>query len=202
LRLAISQLQEWRQVGITDLKSGEKYEQEKQQRAQRAIPQGSFDRFASARPKQILQPEGPSQSSLLTTPELPLRLQRAAKPAAPDANMPLNDFDRAFAASGDGVSTPPAGKSKYVVQPLNGVAPRKLENEGAADLHLLTKEEVDLCNALHVHPKPYLVIKETLLKEAMKQGGSLKKKDARAICKVNHRVLFLLFQRLTNPPVV
>jgi transcriptional adapter 2-alpha len=33
-------------------------------------------------------------------------------------------------------------------------------------------------------PKPYLVVKETLLKEAMKQGGSLKKKDARTICKV------------------
>lgn len=184
LRLAIAQLQEWRQVGITDLKSGEKYEQEKQQRAQRAIPQGSFDRFASARPKQVPQPEGPSQASLLTTPELPLRLQRAAKPASSDANMPLNDFDRAFAANGDGVSTPPQVKSKYVVQPLSGVAPRKLENEGAADLHLLTKEEVDLCNALHVHPKPYLVIKEALLKEAMKQGGSLKKKDARLICKV------------------
>jgi hypothetical protein len=33
-------------------------------------------------------------------------------------------------------------------------------------------------------PKPYLVVKETLLKEAMKQGGNLKKKDARIICKV------------------
>lgn len=71
-----------------------------------------------------------------------------------------------------------------MVQPLNGVIPWKLENEGAPDLHLLTKEEVELCNVLHIQPKPYLVIKETLLKEAMKQGGSLKKKDARAICKV------------------
>jgi transcriptional adapter 2-alpha len=31
-------------------------------------------------------------------------------------------------------------------------------------------------------PKPYLVVKETLLKEAMKQGGNLKKKDARQQC--------------------
>lgn len=178
LRLAITQLQEWRQYGITDLKSGEKYEQEKQQRAQRAVPQGSFDRLASARPaKQMQQPEGPSQASLLTTPELPLRFQKAAKPA----EVPLNDFDRAF---GD-VGTPqPVAKSKYIVQPLNGVVPWKLENDGAPDLHLLAKEEIDLCNALHVQPKPYLVIKETLLKESMKQNGSLKKKDARAICKV------------------
>jgi transcriptional adapter 2-alpha len=40
-------------------------------------------------------------------------------------------------------------------------------------------------------PKPYLVVKETLLKEAMKQGGTLKKKDARAICKVSF-IFFLL----------
>lgn len=196
LRLAISQLQEWRQYGITDLKSGEKYEQEKQQRAQRAIPQGSFDRFAtSSRPsKQVQLPEGPSQASLLTTPELPLRFQKpsakTAAAAAPDPNVPLNDFDLAFAANGDTTATPTKTppqptKTKYVVQPLNGVIPWKLENDGAADLHLLTKEEVELCNAVHVQPKPYLVIKEALLKEAMKQNGSLKKKDARSICKID-----------------
>jgi len=184
LRLAISQLQEWRQVGIVDLKSGEKYEQEKQQRVQKAVPQGSFDRFASTRPKQPPQPEGPSAASQLTTPELPLRLQRVAKPMAVEQNLPLNDFDRLFAATADGTSTPPPVKMKYVVQPLNGVIPWKLESDKAADLHLLTKEEVDLCNALHLQPKPYLVIKEALLKEAMKSGGSLKKKDARTLCKI------------------
>jgi transcriptional adapter 2-alpha len=191
LRLAISQLQEWRQMGIGDLKSGEKYEQEKQQRAQRAVPQGAFDRLASVRPKQTQQPEAPSAASLLTTPELPLRLQRVAKPAGPEANL-MNDFDRAFAANGDGFSTPVV-KSKFIMQPLNGVVPWKLENDGAPDLHLLTKDEVELCNALHIQPKPYLVVKETLLKEAMKQNGSLKKKEARGICKVRlwHRFLYV-----------
>ncbi|KAF4972231.1 hypothetical protein F66182_17757, partial [Fusarium sp. NRRL 66182] len=110
----------------------------------------------------------------------------AAKPAAPEVSQPLNDFDLAFAANGDGVSTPQsATKTKYVVQPVNGINPWKLENEGAPDLHLLTKEEVELCNAVHVQPKPYLVIKEALLKEAMKQNGTLKKKDARTICKID-----------------
>lgn len=186
LRLAITQLQEWRQMGIGDLKGGEKYEQEKQQRAQRLVPQGSFDRFASTRPKQSQQPEGPSAASQLTTPELPLRLQKAsgANKAPEPVNQPMNDFDRAFASNGDGLTTPQPAKTKFVVQPLNGVIPWKLENDGAPDLHLLTKEEVEVCNVLHVQPKPYLVIKETLLKEAMKQGGSLKKKDARTICKV------------------
>ncbi|RAK99123.1 chromatin-binding transcription regulator ADA2 [Aspergillus ibericus CBS 121593] len=189
LRLAITQLQEWRQMGIGDLKGGEKYEQEKQQRAQRLVPQGSFDRFASTRPaKQAQQPEQPTAASQLTTPELPLRLQKVSgTPKAPEpVNQPMNDFDRAFAASnGDGVSTPQPAKTKFVIQPLNGVIPWKLENEGAPDLHLLTKEEVEVCNVLHMQPKPYLVIKETLLKESMKQGGTLKKKDARTICKID-----------------
>ncbi|KAL2217939.1 putative SAGA complex subunit [Thermoascus aurantiacus ATCC 26904] len=185
LRLAIAQLQEWRQMGIGDLKSGEKYEQEKLQRAQRALTQGSFERFASVRPKQSQAADQPSVASQLTAPELPLRLQqRSNKPA--ESNPPPNDFDRALAGNGDGATTPQQqGKTKYVVQPLSGVVPWKLENEGAPDLHLLTKEEVELCNVLHIQPKPYLVIKETLLKEAMKQGGSLKKKDARALCKID-----------------
>ena len=195
LRLAISQLQEWRQMGIGDLKGGEKYEQEKQQRQQRLAPQGAFDRFASTRPKQAQQPEGPSTASQLTTPELPLRLQKAsgAGKAPEPANVPMNDFDRMFASNGDGISTPQPAKTKFVVQPLNGVIPWKLETEGAPDLHLLTKEEVELCNVLHIQPKPYLVVKESLLKESMKQNGTLKKKDARTICKVSIPTLLKLW---------
>ena len=193
LRLAISQLQEWRQMSIKDLKGGEKYEQEKQQRTQRLMTQGSFDRLAASRPKQSQQPEQPSVASQLTTPELPLRLQKTnGTPKAPEQAPPMNDFDRAFAASnGDSTATQPV-KSKYVVQPVNGMSPWKLESGDAADLHLLTKEEVELCNMVHINPKPYLVIKETLLKEAMKQGGSLKKKDARALCKVCSGVPFVV----------
>lgn len=194
LRQAIMQLQEWRRMGIGDLKNGEKYEQEKQQRNQRLMPQNSFERFANTRPtKQSQQPEPPSTANQLTNPELPLRLQKAVSvssknpnPEPNNANAPMNDFDRAFASNGDtGTGTPSQPpKTKFVVQPLHGVIPWKLEDEGAADLHLLTKEEVEACNVLHIQPKPYLVIKETLLKEAMKQGGNLKKKDARSICKV------------------
>lgn len=230
LRLAISQLQEWRQVGITDLKNGEKYEQEKQQRIQRLMPQGSFDRFASTRPtKQSQQPEQPSAANQLTTPELPLRLQKAAagpgdkpadqqqQPANTNANQPMNDFDRAFASNGDTPqqqqqqqqpSSQPQSqpqqtqqptqqtqlpKAKFTPQPLTGVIPWSLETDGAPDLHLLTREEIELCNMLHVQPKPYLVVKETLLKEAMKMGGAIKRKDAKAVCKVCSPFSFFSF---------
>ncbi|KAJ5607951.1 SAGA complex subunit (Ada2) [Penicillium hordei] len=185
LRLAISQLQEWRQMGIGDLKAGEKFEQDKQQRVQRMLPQGSFDRFASNRPKQAQLTETPAAAIQLTTPELPLRLQKAANPHAPadPADEPLNDFDRAFAVDGDAPPPQPT-KTKYVVPPLSGMPSWKLDNDTAADFHLLTKEEAEVCNVLRLMPKPYLVVKETLLKEAMKQGGNLKKKDARLICKI------------------
>ncbi|OQE31676.1 hypothetical protein PENSTE_c001G02437 [Penicillium steckii] len=183
LRLAIAQLQEWRQMGIGDLKAGEKYEQDKQTRVQRMLPQGSFDRFASARPKQPQPSETPTSATQLTTPELPLRFQKPSNPSKPSEPEPENDFDRMFAINGDSAPPQPA-KTKFVVQPLSGVSAWKLDSEGAADLHLLTAEEIDVCNALHLMPKPYLVVKETLLKEAMKQGGTLKKKDARTICKI------------------
>src|SRR5271154_1244379 len=78
LRIAIAQLQEWRQMGITDLKQGEKYENDKQARQ----PQGSFDRMASALQKKANLPQAgdmPSEASKLTQPDLPLRFQRKPK---------------------------------------------------------------------------------------------------------------------------
>lgn len=66
-----------------------------------------------------------------------------------------------------------------------GVAPLMLTNENATDLHLLTPAEQQLCSSLRIMPKPYLVMKEVLMKEAMKHGGVLKKKVAREICRVS-----------------
>lgn len=196
LRLAIAQLQEWRTMGIGDLKSGEKYEQEKLQRAQRLIPQGSFDRFPSSRPKSQA-PETPSAATQLTMPELPLRLQRNA-PTKPQEAPPLNDFDKAFANNNlNGVSAPQP-KNKFTVQPISGLVPWKLENDKAPDIHLLTKEEVGLCNVVHLKPKPYLAIKEHLIKEAMKQGGSLKRKDVKNMCKVSGIPMPLVIMTLTR----
>lgn len=194
LRSAIQQLQEWKTMGISDLKQGEKYETEKQNRAQRAQPQGQFDRLASSMQKKANQPqpETVSEVSKLTGPELPHRFQKKhkiepqfadTKPAEP------NDFDKMFAEDPNDALSPPAQKPKvrYVVQPLNGIIPWKLEEERPApqEFQLLGEEEIQICNALHIRPKPYLTIKEALIREAMKQGGFLKKKDARIICRVS-----------------
>ena len=192
LRIAISQLQEWKQMGITDLKHGEKYEADKQARSQRNQPIGQFDRMPQIPKKgaQVQPPDLPSEASKLTTPELPLRFQKKPKtvPQFVDSKPAVeNDFDKMFAET-NGADTPSQKpKVRYVVQPLTGTTPWKLEDDKtlAPDLQLLSEEEVQLCNMLHIRPKPYLALKEGLLKEAMKQGGHMKKKEARGVCRVS-----------------
>jgi transcriptional adapter 2-alpha len=191
LRVAITQLQEWKQMGVKDLKEGEKYEHDKLLRAQRNQPQGQFDRMPQIPKKgqQQQQPDGPTEASKFTTPTLPERFQKKPRtvPVFADSKPVVeNDFDKMFAET-TGTDTPSQKpKIRYVVQPLNGVTPWKLEEDKsvAPDLQLLSEEEIQLCNAVHVRPKPYIALKEGLLREALKQGGSLKRKEAKAVCKI------------------
>ncbi|KAL8763020.1 MAG: hypothetical protein Q9184_001107 [Pyrenodesmia sp. 2 TL-2023] len=198
LRQAISQLQDWRQMRIGDLKAGEKYEQEKQIRAQRPAPTGSLDRAGGIRvPKPTAPVETPSATTALCAPEIPERL-KANHPHPPPA-QPLTSIPH---SSSNPTSTPTKGpltngntnipatpssqlKPKYSMPALNATTPLRLASENTTDLHLLTREEIDLCSALRLRPKPYLVIKEGLIREAMKSGGGLKRKSAKEVCKID-----------------
>lgn len=202
LRQAISQLQDWRQMRIGDLKTGEKYEADKQTRAQRPAPTGTFDRLAGVRISKPTPPvEIPSATTALTAPELPERL----KPTT-SAPAPASSVQPAAAVNTNGSTTKgpltngtsnthnlPSSQTQqqqqpqkphYSIPPLSNTQPLKLTNENATDLHLLTKEEAELCSMLRLMPKPYLVIKEGLMKEAIKSGGGLKRKLAKEVCKV------------------
>lgn len=196
LRAAIGQLQSWRNLGIVDLREGEKYEQDKQARAQRNQPQGQFDRMASSisgrqkpGPKDV--PETPSEAQKLVARELPMRFQNNTK-TQPEAPTIPNEFDKMFAETNGGLSPlhqqPAKPKVKYTIPALNGITPWKLEDGEpvASDIQILSTEEVQLCNVLHFYPKAYNAMKMGLMNEAMKQGGSLKRKEAKAICKVSH----------------
>ena len=199
LRQAISQLQEWRNLKIGDLRSGEKYEQEKAQRIQKAIPMGSMDRerLASAqRSKQNVQPEPPSGAALLVAPELPFRPgtnnAMTATHGTPDAptngeSKPQTD-SRASETVTNGVVTngnATQTRPRFISQPISGVQPLALSEDSAPDMHLLTPEEVELCKVSRIQPKPYLMIKEQVLKEALKGNGSLKKKQVKEICRLD-----------------
>jgi len=189
LRQAIAQLQEWRSLRIGDLRSGEKYEHEKAQRLQKAVPLGSMDRERLAtnqRGKQAPAPDPPSGAALLVAPELPVRLAGPPKPPAANGGS-ARDGDHVNGGSvvvANG-APPPPGKQRYVPPPVPGVQPFVLTSENAPDLHLLTKDEIRLCEVLRLQPKPYLMIKEQILKEAVKGNGALKKKQAKEICRLD-----------------
>jgi transcriptional adapter 2-alpha len=181
LRQAIAQLQEWRQNQIETLKAGEKYEQEKQQRQARGPPLGQFDRLASNRLGKPTPPfETPQATLQLTAPELPERLKNGGL-STPPPDRPTNGVNGAV----NGVLTPQHTKTKFVTKPLPNTVPMKFGKEAAPDLQLLTPEERELCSILRIMPKPYLAIKENMIREAMKQGGALKKKTAKEVCKID-----------------
>ncbi|KAI9366640.1 hypothetical protein BD770DRAFT_311663 [Pilaira anomala] len=54
----------------------------------------------------------------------------------------------------------------------------------ADGVHLLTEEEQILCSTLRIMPRPYLVIKDTILKEYARQGY-LKRRQARSLIKID-----------------
>ena len=208
LRQAIAQLQEWRGLRIGDLRSGEKYEQEKALRIQKAIPLGSMDRerlATSQRSKVQQAPDPPSGAALLIAPELPLRLtspiNAPPKPSAPNgvvkseivANGTHTSDGSVIVANGTSPS-----KHKYMPQAIPGVQPLPLSQDNAPDLHLLTPDEVKLCEVLRLQPKPYMMIKEQILKEAVKGNGSMKKKQAKEICRLDSQKGGKIFDFMVN----
>ena len=190
LRQAIAQLQDWRHMQISSMKEGEKYEQEKQVRLAKPPPTGAFDRQAGVRTeKKNEQKVVPDLCVEFTAPELPERL-KPVPPAATGQPTPvpsINGQQKGPLTNGNANAAPvlPAQiKAKYSIPPLPGVARMDLRSENATDLHLLTKEEAELCSVLGIMPKPYLVMKEGIIKEAMKNGGGLKRKGVKEMCKV------------------
>ena len=191
LRQAIGQLQEWRLMQIGDLKSGEKYEHEKAQRAARIATQNSYERFATSKP--IKAPTGPETNhtvATLTGAELPLRTpQESQTPHQQSMVNGTGERDKKPLADGTGtantMSTPVAQRPKFSIQPINNLTPMKLNNENGPDLHLLTTDERDICSHLRIMPKAYNAMKDSVLREAEKHNGLLKKKVVKEICRID-----------------
>lgn len=192
LRQAIGQLQDWRALRISDLRAGEKYEAEKAARAQNKVPLGSMDRerlASTQRNKQPPPPDPPSGAALLVAPELPLRLSAPPNGKNHEGGNALKPETLVNGTHINGGSVlvanglPPT-QQKHMPQPIPGITPLQLTQDNAPDLHLLTPEEAKLCEVLRLQPKPYMMIKEQILKEAVKGNGSLRKKQAKEICRL------------------
>jgi len=102
---------------------------------------------------------------------------------------------------------------------LTGVAGRykaagPLTLATSTNFHLLTPQEQLLCSQLRILPKPYLAIKQGILREYAKRGGKLRKRDAKDLFKVDgHKTakiyelmeksgVFRPFQQSAAPPSV
>jgi transcriptional adapter 2-alpha len=210
LRQAINQLQEWRSMRIGDLQSGEKFEQEKAQRIQKAIPMGSMDRerMASAQRSKAAAaaPEPPSGAALLVAPTLAIRTAPVLSGSASvdgdsKDHSQTNGHVNGAGVNGSGTLTNGLGtitKQKYMPQPISGVQPLHFSQESTPDLHLLTPEEAKLCEVVRLQPKPYLMIKEQIMKEALKGNGTLKKKQAKEICRLDSQKGGRIFEFFIN----
>ena len=198
LRQAITQLQEWRSLKIGDLRSGEKYESDKASRIQKAIPMGSMDRerlATSQRSKQAPPPDPPSGSALLVQPELPLR---PAGQSHDEVNGDSKPVANGQTNGVNGVNGHVSPRPKQIPQPIPGLQPLSFNADNNSDLHLLTPEEAKLCEVVRLAPKPYLMIKEQLLKEALKSNGTMKKKQAKEICRLDAQKGARIFDFFVN----
>jgi transcriptional adapter 2-alpha len=194
LRQAISQLQEWRINQITDLKSGEKYEAEKQQRATRPTAFSSLDRLtARALGRGGAQHDASSVATTLVSTDLALRPY--ATPPPSEAEGPTTG------GATNGVTNGTNGvngsnyykKERYVCPPIPNTNSLDFDKQSAEDLHLLTEDEKEVCRTLRIHPKPYIVLKETVLQEVIKLGGTMKRKMMKDICKIDTQKAGRLF---------
>lgn len=78
---------------------------------------------------------------------------------------------------------PPNHPNINTKQPRKPANPLNITN--AADFHLLSPAEQTLCSQLRILPKSYLVIKETLFRELLRSGGTLRKRQARELIKID-----------------
>ncbi|KAH7907413.1 hypothetical protein BJ138DRAFT_1014539 [Hygrophoropsis aurantiaca] len=83
--------------------------------------------------------------------------------------------------------TPKAGGSQGPAGtgPPNRKQPAPLNLANSPSLHLLSPAEQTLCSQLRILPKPYLIIKETLVREYARRGGKLRRREARDLVRVD-----------------
>lgn len=201
LRFAIKVLQDWRKAGITSMDGGMKYELDKIARVStppncfkskcfltpvqtnNAKSNGPLDRATQRMSKANQQQEGPGVQAVAhllesSPPELIVPAVVEKPNASSGPLVPTN---------GNSNTVEPKPIRKVDISDiLSGIpyAPLNLTNENVQDLQLLSEDEQKLCSVLRIKPKPYMAIKEMLIREAIKQGGVLKKKAAREMCKV------------------
>lgn len=132
------------------------------------LDRASHHRFSKATPPIETPPANP----LLAPKSVPNGIFKRESSTTPDSPTPVTSIKRSNG--------------------INGTSGPLGINDNAADGHLLSDEERKLCAILRIKPKPYMCIKARLLEESIKNGGILKEKVAKDLCKVRPSVFPLL----------
>jgi len=160
LRKRIQELQHYRRMGLTTAADIDKYEADVAKRNQAKA------NLTHYHPSERLQLRAGSGRQLSADP-------RSERGKSHEREMTPSGKHGSAAPSASGTGPP----GRKMPAPLN------LAN--SPSLHLLTPEEQTLCSQLRILPKPYLVIKETLVREYARRGGKLRRREARDLVKID-----------------
>jgi len=158
LRKRIAALQNYRRMGLTTLADAEKYEADVVKRIQ-------------------------VKTNINTGREYSFSDRRGAHPSHRGGSHPIDTDPRA--SSRDRESTPLLNGAAVNGNNSRRGLPAPLNLASAPSLSLLSPAEQTICSSLRILPKPYLTIKETLIGAYLKSGGTLRKRDARELARID-----------------
>ncbi|ORZ23123.1 hypothetical protein BCR42DRAFT_404029 [Absidia repens] len=161
LRDRMATLTEWRQAGLNTLRQGDQYERDKSSRLShlKTVSALSNDRINGTH-----QQRGG------------LRAQMAALAPCTGAAYYREKLAEQQSPYHSNNKRPMFSSSSSSQQHLN-----IMEADG---YHLLTKDEQEMCSTLYMMPRPYLVIKDLILKAYAKQGF-LKRKQLKELVRID-----------------
>ncbi|KAJ7599264.1 hypothetical protein C8J56DRAFT_916247 [Mycena floridula] len=165
LRKRIQELQQYRRLGLVNAADIDKYELDLLKRTQAKA--ASREHFSSER---LQYRTGGRQSS------------------GPDprrgSHVSLGEAEDRKSHDREGTPRVP-GSASTPAQPVQSIRRGPLNLANSPSLHLLTHDEQVLCSSLRILPKPYLVIKETLVREYARRGGKLRRRECRDLVKID-----------------
>ncbi|CAI2172925.1 164_t:CDS:10 [Funneliformis geosporum] len=159
-RIKIEKLQEYRRMGILTENEATKYEVDKAQKEANQLAarphNGQFMSTVSASSDRLAKIYAAKISSVSQQQQSPLSSPYGCK-TIPSSSTRIN----------------------------NRKIPAALDLNDAEGVHLLSEAERKLCENLRILPKSYLVIKETILKEWARSGGTLRRRQARDLIRID-----------------
>jgi len=176
LRHKIALFQEYRRMGLTELKDIAKYDRDKKEWAAGMKSSGHRESYTTTHTERNVSSRY-SSSSLANT---KFKLESRAGTPKSSANSPV-----------PGLNNNPGGSGDFDVMQIDPASngsrkpPLPLNISSSEGHDLLSQAEQELCSKLRILPRAYLVIKETLLSEYQKRNGNLKKRAARGLVKID-----------------